>query len=62
MNMYKNRKRRQNAQNLSFFQKKGTQFAISRFSKFFKHSFLYEMEAQLEVGLGKKIQRIERSD
>ena len=27
--------------------------AISRFSKFFKHPFLYEIEAQLEVSLGK---------
>ena len=45
------------SQNLSVFQKKGTKFAISKYSKFFKHSFLHEIEAQLEVSLGKKIHK-----
>jgi len=36
-----------------YFFKKGTKSAISMFPKFFKHLFSYEIEAQLEVSLGK---------
>ena len=39
------------------FQKNDVHFAISKFSKFFKNYFFYNIKAKLEVSLGKKIQK-----
>ena len=44
-------------QNLELFQKKDLNFAISKFSKFFKKYLFYNIEALLEVTLGKKIKK-----
>ena len=53
----KNEKEDQNPQKMALFQKKGLNFAISKFSKFFKKCFFYKIKAQLEARLGKKIQK-----
>ena len=55
-NVYKE-KEAKNPQNLELFQKKDLNFAISKFSKFFKKCFFYKIKAQLEISLGKKIQK-----
>ena len=57
MNMYKKRKRRKIPQNCHFFKKKDLNFAISLFSKFFKHFFFYKFGAWLEVNLQKKFEK-----
>merc|ERR1711954_208419 len=44
-------------QKLELFQKKDLNFAISKFSKFFTKYLFYNIEALLEVSLGKKIQK-----
>jgi len=44
-------------QNLELFQKKDLNFAISKFSKFFKKYLFYNIGAPLEVSLGKKFQK-----
>ena len=46
-----------NPQNLTLFQKKNLNFVISKFQKFFKHSFFYKVEARLEVSLGRKFKK-----
>ena len=56
MKMYKKRKTKKKKK-LALFQKKGLNFAISKFSKFFKNYCVYKSKAQLEVSIGKKIQK-----
>merc|ERR1712177_45340 len=52
-NVYKEKEVKK-SQNLELFQEKDLNFAISKFSKFFKKYFFYNIEALLEVSLGKK--------
>ena len=42
---------------MALFQKNELNFAISKFSKCFKNYFFYNIEAQLEVTLGKSFQK-----
>ena len=57
MKMYEKRKMRKKTQNLSLFQKKDLNFAISKFSKFILNSFFHRIKGQLEVSLGKNSQK-----
>ena len=47
----------QNPQKFTLFQKKDLNFAISKFSKYCKHTFFYKLIAQLEDSLRKKFQK-----
>ena len=51
------REKREKPRNLALFQKKDLNFAISKFSKFFKNYCVYKSKAQLEVSLGKNFQK-----
>ena len=55
-NVYKEKEVKK-PQNLELFQKKDLNFAISQFSKFFKKYLFYNIEALLEVSLGKKLKK-----
>ena len=55
-NVYKE-KEAKNPQNFELFQKKDLNFAISKFSKFFFKKKFYNIKAQLEVRLEKKLQK-----
>ena len=53
----KKEKLAKNPQKLAFFQKNELNFAISKFSKFFKNYFFNMIKAQLEVSIGKNFQK-----
>ena len=50
-------KNAKNPQKLTLFQKNDLNFAISKFSKYFKHTFFYKIYAQLEVNFRNKFQK-----
>ena len=52
--MYKNRKGEKMPKICQFFKTRALKLQYLRLQNFFKHSFLYEIGAQLELSLGKK--------
>ena len=51
------REKREKNPKFGTFSKKDINFAISKFSKFFKNYCVYKSKAQLEVSIGKKISK-----